>query len=147
MLKRTYEGQVCSIARTLELVGERWTLLIVRDVARGIRRFDRLQENLGIASNVLTNRLERLVDAGILERVAYQQKPVRHEYHLTERGRELRVALIALMHWGDKHLAPDGPPVVVEHTACGGPVVEQLVCGGCGLPVADHELRARTVAA
>src|ERR1700757_294240 len=101
MLKRDYEGQDCSIARALELVGERWTLLIVRDAFLGLRRFDQFQNSLGIASNVLTSRLDRLVEAGVLERVRYQQRPDRFEYLLTERGRALRTPLIALMQWGD----------------------------------------------
>jgi DNA-binding HxlR family transcriptional regulator len=141
MLKRDYAGQNCSIARTLELVGERWTLLIIRDVFRGRRRFDQLQESLGIATNVLTSRLDRLVEAGILERVPYQDKPVRHEYRLTERGLELRTPLIALMNWGDRYLAPDGPPLVTEHVTCGASVVAQLICSGCGEPVRPGELR------
>jgi DNA-binding HxlR family transcriptional regulator len=143
MLKRDYEGQNCSIARALELVGERWTLLIIRDALRGKRRFDEFQASLGIASNVLTNRLERLVSAGILERVRYQERPDRYEYRLTEMGLELRVPLIALMHWGDHHLAPDGPPVIVEHSGCGGEISAQLVCPDCGAEVAPGKTRAR----
>jgi len=141
MLKRDYAGQNCSVARTLEIVGERWSLLIIRDVFRGLRRFDQLQESLGIATNVLSSRLDRLVQTGILERVPYQEKPVRHEYRLTERGLELRTPLIALMHWGDRYLAPDGPPVVTEHATCGAPIVAELVCSGCGKPVTLGELR------
>ena len=93
MLKRDYEGQNCSIARALEVVGERWTLLIVRDVFLGLRRFDELQESLGIARNVLTDRLNRLVDEGILERVRYSERPERYEYRLTPKGRDLNIAL------------------------------------------------------
>src|SRR5690242_5230035 len=99
MLKRDYEGQVCSIARTLEVVGERWTLLIVRDLALGLRRFDELQSSLGVATNVLTDRLNRLVEEGIAERVRYSERPERFEYRLTKKGRELRVPLLALMQW------------------------------------------------
>ncbi len=126
MLGREYEGQVCSIARTLELVGERWTLLIVRDAFLGRRRFDEFKESLGIASNVLTNRLQRLVDAGIVERVAYSERPERFEYRLTEKGGELRVALTALMQWGDRHLA-DRPPRIVRRKSDGAPVTAALV--------------------
>src|SRR5215470_5876179 len=100
MLKRDYQGQDCSIARTLEVVGERWTLLIVRDAFRGLRRFDEFQESLAIARNVLTDRLNRLVAEGILERVPYSERPLRHEYRLTPKGLELRVALAALRQWG-----------------------------------------------
>src|SRR5215471_9292986 len=95
MLNRRYDGQNCSIARALEVVGERWTLLIVRDVFLGKRRFDELQASLGIARNVLTDRLNRLVEQGILERVPYSERPERYEYRLTPKGLELNVALTA----------------------------------------------------
>jgi DNA-binding HxlR family transcriptional regulator len=111
MLKRTYEGQNCSIARALELVGERWTLLIIRDALLGLRRFDEFQESLGVARNVLTDRLARLVAEGILERSVYSERPPRFDYRLTEKGRELAVPLLALMQWGDRHLSPKPPRV------------------------------------
>ena len=94
MLNRDYEGQNCSIARALEIVGERWTLLIIRDVLLGLHRFDEFQESLGIARNVLTDRLNRLVDEGVLERVLYSERPERYEYHLTKKGLDLNVALM-----------------------------------------------------
>src|SRR5919197_5982231 len=126
MLGRTYD-QVCSVARTLEVVGERWTILILRDALIGVRRFDQFLNRLGIARNVLTDRLNRLVDNGILERVAYQERPLRHEYHLTRKGRELTPVIVTLMEWGDRYLAgDDGPPVTIEHRDCGGHVVSQL---------------------
>ena len=109
MLGRDYEGQNCSVARTLELVGERWTLLIVRDAFLGRRRFDEFQESLGIARNILTDRLQKLVDHGIFERVRYQERPKRYEYQLTDKGRDLRVPLLALMQWGDQPLSPTPP--------------------------------------
>src|SRR3712207_1807547 len=99
MLKREYEDQVCSVARALELVGERWTLLIVRDAFEGLRRFDEFQASLGIARNVLADRLNRLVDNGIFERVRYSERPVRYEYRLTAKGRDLAVVLAALRQW------------------------------------------------
>ena len=105
MLNRTYEGQDCPIARALEIVGERWTLLIVRDVLVGPCRFDQLQASLGIARNVLADRLNRLVEKGILERVPYSKRPPRHEYRLTDKGRELESALSALRQWGDQFVA------------------------------------------
>jgi DNA-binding HxlR family transcriptional regulator len=105
VLSRSYEGQECSIARALEVVGERWTLLIVRDVLAGLCRFDQLQASLGIARNVLAGRLSRLVEEGILERVPYSKRPPRHEYRLTEKGRELEPALTALRRWGDQLVA------------------------------------------
>src|SRR5512132_98048 len=113
MLNRDYEGQNCSIARALEVVGERWTLLIVRDAFLGLRRFDQFHESLGIARNVLTDRLNRLVDEGILERVRYSERPERFEYRLTPKGRELNVALSGLRQWGDKYLS-DKPPRVLR---------------------------------
>jgi DNA-binding HxlR family transcriptional regulator len=140
VLGRSYDGQVCSIARTLELVGERWTLLIIRESLLGARRFDEFLTSLGIARNVLSDRLQRLVDSGILERSPYQDRPVRWEYHLTGRGRELALPVLALMHWGDRHLAgPEGPPRLVRHESCGGDVAEQHVCANCG-PVPGAEL-------
>jgi DNA-binding HxlR family transcriptional regulator len=126
MLKREYEGQVCSIARTLEVVGDRWTLLIVRDVALGLRRFDVLLDSLGVASNVLTDRLGRLVTDGVLERVRYSERPQRFEYRLTKKGRELGVALIALMQWGDRHLA-DKPPRIARRRSDQSPVSVRIV--------------------
>jgi DNA-binding HxlR family transcriptional regulator len=141
MLGRTYDNQVCSIARTLEVLGERWTLLIVRDAILGLRRFDDFQRSLGVARNVLTDRLGRLVDAGILDRVPYQDRPARYEYRLTPMGRELGVPVISLMHWGDRHLAdPAGPPRLTRHHDCGGSVALALVCDTCGGPIPPAEV-------
>jgi DNA-binding HxlR family transcriptional regulator len=126
MLKRDYEGQVCSVARSLEIVGERWTLLIVRDVFLGRRRFDEIRASLGIASNVLTERLNRLVDEGILERVRYSEHPDRFEYRPTPKSTGLRVALFALMQWGDEHLM-EQPPRLARRIADGAPVRVALV--------------------
>ncbi|MBE4741914.1 MULTISPECIES: winged helix-turn-helix transcriptional regulator [Streptomyces] len=133
MLGRMYDSQLCSIARTLEVVGERWTLLIIRDAQLGLRRFEEFQDSLGIARNVLTNRLSKLVDDGLLERVCYQERPARYEYRPTDKARDLLTALLGLMHWGDEHAAhPAGPPRVANHVGCGGDVREQLVCTDCG---------------
>ena len=130
MLGRTYEGQLCSIARTLEIVGERWTLLIIRDALLGLRRFEEFQDSLGIARNVLTSRLATLVDDGLLDRVRYQERPARYEYRPTDKARDL---LTALIHWGDKHAAsPAGPPRIASHAGCGGTVRDQLMCTECG---------------
>jgi DNA-binding HxlR family transcriptional regulator len=129
VLKRDYEGQNCSIARALEIVGERWTLLIVRDVFLGLRRFDDLQGSLGIARNVLTDRLNRLVEEGILERVAYSERPPRYEYRLTAKGLELNVALTALRQWGDKYLS-DKPPRLLRRKSDKTAVVAALVPRG-----------------
>ena len=127
--RNDYPGQVCSIAKALEVVGERWSLLIVRDVMNRRRRFDELQKGLGVARNVLSARLQRLVEEDILERRAYQQNPERHEYFLTEKGLDLWPALIALLGWGDRHSpTPDGPPMLIVHKECGGPVSDRGIC-------------------
>jgi DNA-binding HxlR family transcriptional regulator len=144
MLNRTYDDQVCSIARALEVVGERWTLLVLRDVFTGAHRFEEFVDSLGVARNVLSDRLDRLVDHGVLERVPYQDRPQRFEYHLTAKGRELLVVIMGLMHWGDRHLAGEaGPPRIAEHCGCGGAVVEQLACASCGRPLAPDEVATR----
>ena len=137
MLGRTYDDQVCSVARALEVLGERWTLLVVRDALLGLRRFEEFQRSLGVARNVLTDRLARLVEAGVLERVPYQEHPPRHEYRLTPMGRELAVPIIGLMHWGDRHLAgPAGPPRLTRHRDCGGTLSAGLLCSACGQSIA-----------
>lgn len=133
MLKNTYDGQVCSIARSLELIGERWTLLIVRDIFRGQRRFDDIQRDLGIARNVLANRLDRLVEEDILVKRQYQERPPRYEYLLTEKGIDLWPVLVSLVKWGDKHEPGfDGPPVVIRHKVCGGEIDDHFTCEECG---------------
>jgi DNA-binding HxlR family transcriptional regulator len=129
VLRRDYEGQNCSIARALEIVGERWTLLIVRDAFLGLRRFDQFQESLGIARNVLADRLNRLVEEGILERVRYSERPERFDYTLTRKGRELGIALAALRQWGDKHVS-EKPPRLLRRTADKKSVVAALVPKG-----------------
>jgi DNA-binding HxlR family transcriptional regulator len=127
MLKRRYEGQeACSVAMTLEIIGERWTLLILRDAFLGLARFDEFQESLGIARNVLADRLRRLVDEGIIERVLYGQRPPRYEYVLTEKGRDLFTALNALRQWGDEHLT-DKPMRLLRRKDDKRPVVAALV--------------------
>jgi DNA-binding HxlR family transcriptional regulator len=130
MLNREYD-QVCSLARSLEILGERWTLLVIRDVFNGLRRFDQIQSDLGVARNVLTTRLGRLVEEGILEKRAYRERPVRHEYFLTEKGLDLWPVMIAMMHWGDRYTTAEGPPIVVRHKSCGGPVDGRGICEAC----------------
>jgi DNA-binding HxlR family transcriptional regulator len=137
VLKRDYESQNCSIARALEVVGERWTLLIVRDAFLGLRRFDEFQANLGIARNVLTDRLNRLVAEGILERVLYSRRPERFEYRLTPKGRELNVALAGLRQWGDKYVS-EKPPSVLRRRADRKPVIAALVPKGSPVLRADE---------
>jgi DNA-binding HxlR family transcriptional regulator len=129
VLNRDYEGQNCSIARALGVVGERWTLLIIRDIVLGRRRFEELHESLGIARNVLTKRLNRLVDEGILERVAYSERPARFEYRLTRKGSDLQLALAGLRQWGDAYLS-EKPPTILRRRADGKQVVAALVPKG-----------------
>ena len=143
MLGRSYDSQVCSVAGALEVVGERWTLLILRDAFLGVRRFDDFQRSLGAARNVLQTRLERLVDEGILERRRYQERPPRHEYRLTEKGVDLWPVIVALMQWGDRHVYPDGPPVVIEHRDCGGAVDAHRSCRRCGEALEARDVRPR----
>ena len=140
MLRRDYTGQNCSIAATLELIGERWTLLIIRDAFLGLRRFDDFQADLGIARNVLQARLERLIEQGLLRRVQYQDRPPRFEYRLTAKGVELWPVLVALMKWGDKHAAPAGPPLLLRHVDCGGEVDDHRICTKCSTPLQPNQV-------
>jgi DNA-binding HxlR family transcriptional regulator len=143
VLRHDYPGQVCSIAKALEVVGERWSLLIVRDVMNGRRRFDELQDGLGIARNVLSARLQRLVDEDILERRVYQSNPERYEYFLTEKGLDLWPALVALLAWGDRHSPnPAGPPMLIVHKECGGRVNDRGTCETCGEVLNARDARA-----
>jgi DNA-binding HxlR family transcriptional regulator len=141
VLQRNYPEQVCSIARSLEVVGERWTLLILRDAVLGLERFEDFQESLGIASNVLTNRLKLLCGEGVLKRVPDPQRPGRPKYMLTNKGRELAPALIVLMKWGDRHYpTPDGPPRLTLHAGCGGNIGPDLHCDRCGKRAGPDEI-------
>jgi DNA-binding HxlR family transcriptional regulator len=143
MLGNNYDTQVCSIAGALGVVGERWSLLIVRNVFLGLRRFDEIQENLGIARNVLQTRLTRLLDAGVLEKRLYQERPPRHEYRLTEKGLDLWPTIVALMQWGDRYAVPAGGPVVLlEHRGCGGAVDAHRVCEKCGVKLSVRDAHA-----
>lgn len=138
MLDREYKGQVCSIARSLEVVGERWSLLIVRTVLQGAVRFDDIKERLGITRSVLTTRLQLLVDEGVLERRQYSERPPRYEYRLTSKGFDLWPVLNHLRIWGDKHYSgPSGPPLVIRHDGCDGEPDGHLMCDRCGSPL-DH---------
>ncbi|MBH0777920.1 winged helix-turn-helix transcriptional regulator [Nocardia bovistercoris] len=141
MLNNDYTGQNCSISRALEAVGERWTLLIVRELMRRPHRFAELERKLRIAKNILTVRLEKLVALGIAEKVPYSDSRDRNEYRLTRKGRDLFPVLSALMAWGDRYSAPDGPPVIFEHE-CGHAAGHKLVCAYCGDDVGLRSIRA-----
>jgi DNA-binding HxlR family transcriptional regulator len=143
-MKRTSFAEMdCSIARTLEIVGEWWTLLILRDVFRGVSRFDDFQQNLGIARNVLTARLNTLVEHRILERVRYQDRPDRYEYRLTERGLDLFPVIASLLRWGDRWaVGPEGPPVTLVHEACGHDAQPVLTCSHCGSKIDARDIHS-----
>lgn len=137
----------CSIARTLDIVGERWTLLIVRDAFSGVRRFDDFLVRLPIARNVLTDRLNTLVEHGILRRKRYQEHPARYEYRLTSRGTDLYPVLVALMQWGDSNLEPAGAPSTrVVHGECGADVGVSVTCRACGKAVSIKDSLGVSVA-
>ncbi|MBF6172571.1 winged helix-turn-helix transcriptional regulator [Nocardia blacklockiae] len=143
MHRTSFAEMHCSIGQTLERVGEWWTLLIVRDLHLGLHRFDDIAENLGISRNLLTRRLATLIEDGIVERRAYQDRPPRHEYHLTSAGRDLVPALLALMAWGDKWATPPGgPPVRLVHDNCGAEFTPRVCCSACGEPVSATTVTA-----
>jgi DNA-binding HxlR family transcriptional regulator len=142
MLQRDYPTQYCPVAGSLEVVGERWTLLIIRDVFLGIRRFEDLQRDLGVARNVLQARLERLVEEGILVKRPYQERPVRCEYRLTEKGADLWPVLVALLKWGDRYAIEGERPMILEHRECGGELDDRRRCTACGADVSVTEALA-----
>jgi DNA-binding HxlR family transcriptional regulator len=131
----------CSVARTLEIVGEKWALLAVREVFLGNGRFDEMVRRTGAPRDTMAARLRALVGSGILERRQYCERPVRFEYHLTAAGRDLYPVILTLMQWGDRYLAgPAGPPLTLEHT-CGQRLSPELVCAACGDPVVAAETK------
>lgn len=143
MLRHDYSGQHCSIAASLEVIGERWSLLIIRDILLGRRRFGQIQESLGVARNVLTTRLRRLEESGLIEPRPYQQRPLRYEYFLTEKGLDLWPVLVSLIHWGDKYYPQaDAPPIVLVHRGCGGKIDDRRICQRCGKPLAARDALA-----
>ncbi len=139
MERKSFGDVDCSVAQCLEVVGEWWTMLIVRDVFLGVHRFEEMQHRLGISRNVLTQRLVRLVAAGILVKAPYQAHPVRHEYRLTDKGRDLWPVLTAMRHWGDLHAAPRGPRLVLTHKPCGHTIEPVLHCPDCDAPAAPRD--------
>ncbi len=132
----------CSVARAWSVLGERWTMVILREAFLGARRFEDYQAGSGIARNLLAERLRVLVEHGILERRPYQEHPPRHEYRLTRKGRDLYPLLVALLQWGDRYGEhPEGPPVVLVHEPCGHPADPRLACGHCGADIDPREMR------
>jgi DNA-binding HxlR family transcriptional regulator len=142
VLDADYPDQVCSVARALEVVGERWTLLIVRDLMLfGALRFDQLSDSVGTTPAMLTRRLRGLIAEGVVARRPYQERPLRHEYHLTSKGEDLFDVLAALMHWGDRHYGP--APKLLVHTDCGQPLQPYLACAHCDQPAARPDIDPR----
>ena len=147
MVNVSSEPRACSIARTLDIVGEKWALLTVREVFLGDRRFDEMVRRTGAPRDTLAARLRTLVSAGILERRQYSEHPARFEYHLTDAGRDLYPVIVTLMHWGDQYLAgEDGPPLVLQHH-CGHELVAQVVCQACGEPLRARDAKPVTAGA
>src|SRR6266508_4611520 len=139
MQRKSFGRMVCPIARSLERVGEWWSILILRDALHGLTRFDQFQKSLGIAPNMLARRLNALVDAGLLQRRRYSERPPRDEYVLTARGRDFRPIIVALLAWGNKHFAPEGPSVLLVNTKTGAAVDPILVDRATGRPIAEPE--------
>ncbi|HYL32092.1 MAG TPA: helix-turn-helix domain-containing protein [Stellaceae bacterium] len=141
MQHKSFGSMQCPIARSLERVGEWWSILILRDAFQGLTRFDQFQKSLDIAPNMLTRRLNALVASGLLERRRYSERPPRYEYVLTERGRDFRPVLLALLTWGNRHFAPEGPSVVVIDTQTGEPVDAVLIDRTSGEPLTAPRFR------
>jgi DNA-binding HxlR family transcriptional regulator len=142
MQRSSFREMNCSIGQSLEVVGEWWSLLIIRDAFMGVTRFDGFQERLGIARNVLNQRLSHLVDEGVFERVAYNEHPPRFDYILTDQGRDLWPVVVALRQWGDRWRAPDGPPLQLVHRECGHITELVPVCAHCRAPVGPTDVSA-----
>jgi DNA-binding HxlR family transcriptional regulator len=142
MQRKPFGNMQCPIARSLERVGEWWSILILRDAFHGLTRFDQFQKSLDIAPNMLTRRLSTLVESGLLERRRYHERPPRYEYVLTERGRDFRPVLWALLSWGNKHFAPEGKSVVIVDRDTGAEADPVLVDRASGRPLAEPEFRS-----
>jgi DNA-binding HxlR family transcriptional regulator len=138
--RKSFADMDCSVAQCLEVVGDWWTMLIVRDTFLGVTRFEDFQRRLGISRNILQQRLSKLVDSGILVRVPYSEHPPRHDYRLTAKGRDLWPVLTAMRQWGDEHAAPDGPPLQVVHDACGSVTHLVMTCDVCDQPVGPRDV-------
>jgi DNA-binding HxlR family transcriptional regulator len=142
MQHKSFAGMHRSIAQCLEIVGDRWSLLIVRDVFLGVTRFDDIQRRLGISRNILNQRLAHLVEHGVLTKVPYSEHPPRFDYKLTPKGGDLWPVITAMRQWGDTHAAPDGPPLQLIHRDCGEITDAHTTCSVCGRPVDAGNVRA-----
>jgi DNA-binding HxlR family transcriptional regulator len=136
--------QPCSLARTVSVIGDRWTLLILRDCFLRVRRFEEFQTRLGITRHVLADRLRKLTRAGVLRKEPYQARPLRYEYRLTEKGLDLQPVMLAIVHWGDLYMAgPHGRPLTYEHLSCGHAFDPVTACSACGKAVTPRDVRVR----
>ncbi len=132
MERKSFSNMDCSVAQCVEVTGEWWSMLIVRDALLGVTRFDVFQKRLGVARNVLQQRLERLIESGVMEKSMYSEHPPRYDYRLTEKGRDLWPIINAMRQWGDQYSAPQGPPVRLVHRSCGNEAMGIVVCSECG---------------
>ena len=136
--------QPCSVARSVAVIGDRWTLMILRDCFLGVKRFEAFQARLGISRTIVADRLKLLTEEGVLQRVPYQESPVRHEYRLTDKGLDLYPVILAVVGWGDRHYADErGPPILRRHKACGCDFQPVLTCSECAEPVDARSVEAR----
>jgi DNA-binding HxlR family transcriptional regulator len=142
MERKSFGDMHCSVAQCLEVVGEWWSMLIIRDAFLGVTRFDTFQERLGISRNILNQRLNHLIEAGVLTKVRYSNHPPRYDYRLTDKGRDLWPVLTTMRQWGDKYAAPDGPPLQTIHRGCGHLTEAVLVCSACGEQISGRDVRA-----
>jgi DNA-binding HxlR family transcriptional regulator len=134
----------CSVARSVAVIGDRWTLMILRDCFLGVRRFEAFQERLGISRTIIADRLKHLTEEGVLRRVAYQEHPTRYEYRLTDKGLELHPVVMAIVHWGDRHYAGEaGPPLLHRHKTCGCDFHPVQTCSECGEQVDARAVETR----
>lgn len=134
----------CSVARSVAVIGDRWTLMILRDCFLGVRRFEAFQERLGISRTIIADRLKHLTQEGVLRRVHYQENPTRYEYRLTDKGLDLHPVIMAVVHWGDRHYARDaGPPLLHRHKTCGCDFHPVQTCSECGEPLDARAVETR----
>ncbi|MCU1648408.1 MAG: Streptomycin 3-adenylyltransferase [Nocardia sp.] len=144
MKRTTFANWPCTVARTVDLIGDWWTPLVLREAFYGAKRFDDFERTLGLSRNVLTQRLTRLVDEGLMQKVPYQDRPPRHEYLLTDKGRDFFPVVAAMMQWGDTWLAPDaGPPIVLHHNTCDHDTHAEVVCAHCREPLRHPDVSVR----
>jgi DNA-binding HxlR family transcriptional regulator len=141
--RKSFADMHCSVAQCLEVVGEWWSMLVLRDAFLGVTRFDDFQQRLGISRNILIQRLNHLVEAGVLKKVPYSEHPPRYDYRLTDKGRDLWPIMTAMRQWGDRYAAPDGPPVLITHKGCGELTEAVMVCSVCGEPMSARDVQVQ----